>query len=49
MHNIPPYTEHRWVMAEDFMEPVWSDGPILPARLVDIVADAIEDVTMDKY
>ena len=31
------------------MEPVWSDGPILPARLLDIVADAIEDVTMDKY
>ena len=38
---------HRSWMGYDFMESVWSDGPILQARLVDTVADAIEDVTMD--
>ena len=30
------------------MEPVWSDGPILPAGLVDIIEDANDDVDNDE-
>ena len=28
-----------WRAVEDFLEPVWSEGPILPASLVDLFTE----------
>ena len=30
-------TQHGWVVEDTHIEPVWSEGPILPSRLVDIL------------
>ena len=39
-------TQHCWVVEDTHIEPVWSEGPILTCRLVDILAggqDSSED------
>ena len=35
--DIPSPTDHRWELSEGVLEPLWSDGPVLPARVVDIL------------
>ena len=37
----PPSTENGWLQGEQFLEPMWSDGPILPSSLVDVVETVI--------
>ena len=34
--DIPSTTQHGWVVEDTHIEPVWSEGPILSSRLVDI-------------
>ncbi len=37
--HVPPATSHGWVMGDDGrLEPLWSDGPVLPPSIVDILA-----------
>ena len=39
-------TQHGWVVEDTHIEPLWSEGPILTCRLVDILAggqDSSED------
>ena len=36
MPEIPSPIEHGWVLANDnILEPVWSEGPVLPDLLID--------------
>ena len=39
MTDIPTPSRHCWGVYDITTEPVWSDGPLLPSCLVDIVAD----------
>ena len=43
--DVPPATSHGWVEGDDgFLEPIWSDGPVLPPTLVDVlVRDEMDD------
>lgn len=46
---LPPATEHGWTMVDNLLEPVWSEGPILPDKLIDIIAqNDIESNTDDE-
>ena len=36
--DVPSPSQHGWVVENTHIEPVWSEGPILPSRLVDILA-----------
>ena len=36
--DMPSPTQHGWVVEDTHIEPVWSEGPILPIRQVDILA-----------
>ena len=41
--DIPSPTKHGWRLVDEFLEPVWSEGPILPNKLIDIlVHDEVE-------
>ena len=44
---IPPPTDHGWVKEGELLEPLWSDGPILPNRLIDILAERINELDED--
>ena len=46
MRNPPP-TDHGWVKEGDLLEPLWSDGPILPNRLIYILAERITELDGD--
>ena len=47
MVDIPPATNHGWVRSDGYIEPAWSEGPILPSCLQDIFADVTEDDASD--
>ena len=47
IQEIPSPTEHGWTRCGDFIEPVWSEGPILPSRLEDILTEVTGDETSD--
>ena len=36
-------TDQGWTQSEEYLEPVWSEGPILPDTLMDLVADGSMD------
>ena len=36
-HIPPPGRENGWCQGEGFLEPLWSDGPVLPQSLLDVV------------
>ena len=36
--DMPSPNQHGWVVEDTHIEPEWSEGPILPSRLVDILA-----------
>ena len=38
MPSPTQHAQHGWVVEDTHMETVWSEGPILPSRLVDILA-----------
>jgi len=38
MPDIPPLVQHGWVRSEKFMQPGWSEKPVLPSCLVDVLA-----------
>ena len=48
---MPSPTQHGWVVVDTHIEPVWSEGPILPSRLVDNLAggqdNSYDDDTSD--
>ena len=48
IQEIPPPTEHGWTRCGDFIEPVWSEGPVLPSRLADILAEVNEEEMSDE-
>jgi hypothetical protein len=49
MPDIPPPGEHGWARAGEFIEPVWSEGPVLPSCLEDIFAGSPgEDNSSDE-
>ena len=35
--EVPAPTDHGWALSEDILEPVWSEGPVLPSKVVDIL------------
>ena len=35
--DLPTPTEHGWQINQGILEPVWSEGPVLPLRLVDLL------------
>jgi len=35
--EVPAPTVHGWALSEDILEPVWSEGPVLPSKVVDIL------------
>ncbi|XP_076324251.1 uncharacterized protein LOC143232559 [Tachypleus tridentatus] len=37
MLKLPPPTDHGWVLNDGILDPVWSEGPVLPGSLVDIL------------
>ena len=37
MPDIPSPLEHGWFHSEDFLEPHWCEGAILPTQLIDIL------------
>ena len=41
--DIPSLTQHGWVVEDTHIEPVWSEGPILPNGLVDVLAGGQEN------
>ena len=43
----PPPRENGWLQGEQFLEPMWSDGPILPSSLVDVV-ETVEDSDLNS-
>ena len=43
MLDIPPAIEHGWAQSGEFLEPVWSEGPVLPSSLEDILAGSPGD------
>ena len=45
--EIPPPTEHGWARYGDFIEPVWSEAPVLPPSLEDILLQVTE-ITSDE-
>ena len=45
---MPSPSQHGWVVEDTQIEPVWSEGPILPSRLVDILAGG-QDNSDDDY
>ena len=48
IQEIPPPTEHGWTKCEDYIEPVWSEGPVLPSCLEDILLEiTAEEETSD--
>ena len=47
MVDIPPATSHEWVYSDGYTEPLWSEGPVLPSCLLDILAGVNEDDTSD--
>ena len=36
-HIPPPCRENGWCQGERLLEPLWSDGPVLPESLLDVV------------
>ena len=46
--EIPTPTDHGWVILEGTLEPVWSEGPVLPARLVDILCSDHDGMETDE-
>ena len=48
MPAVPPPTQHGWATEDNILEPVWSDGPILPKQLIDILAQDGEEPSPDE-
>jgi len=47
--DIPlPSPQHGWVWENGLLEPVWSDGPVLPESLYDIVTSTTNELTEDS-
>ena len=52
--ELPPPTDHGWTMTDDILEPLWSDGPVLPPSLIGILstsssaADSDSESDMDE-
>ena len=45
---MPIPTQHGWLVEDTLIDPVWSEGPILPSRLIDILAGG-QDNSDDDY
>ena len=45
---MPSPSQHGWVVEDTQIEPVWSEGQILPSRLVEILAGG-QDNSNDDY
>lgn len=45
MPSLPVLNDHGWTRDPETssFEPIWSEGPILPKRLIDIVPEIIEE------
>ena len=37
MLQVPAPTDHGWALSEDILEPVWSQGAVLPSYVADIL------------
>ena len=48
IEEVPSPTEHGWTRCGDFIEPVWSEGPILPSRLEDNLTEVTHDGSSDE-
>lgn len=48
IQEIPSPTEHGWTRCGDFIEPVWSEGPVLPSCLEDILTEVTHDESSDE-
>ena len=35
--ELPSPTDHGWTFSDNHLEPIWSEGPILPESLMDII------------
>ena len=44
---MPSPTQHGWVVEDTHIEPVWSEGPVIPSRLVDILAGGQDNIHDD--
>ena len=47
--DMPSPSQHGWVVEDTQIEPVWSEGPILRSRLVDILAGGQDVYSDDDY
>jgi hypothetical protein len=45
---LPPPEGKGWIKEGQSLRPLWSDGPILPASLVSIIAERENDTSDDK-
>ncbi len=45
---MPPPEGKGWIKEGQSLRPLWSDGPILPASLVSIIAERDNDTSDDK-
>ena len=50
IYEMPLVTDHGWVWSEEgHLEPLWSDGPVLPLNLVDLLdKDDTDNLPEDK-
>ena len=46
--ELPPPTDHGCTMTDDILEPLWSDGPVLPPSLIDILSTSSSAVDSDS-
>ena len=45
---MPDPIDHGWINTDGRLEPWWSDAPIMPQKLVDIVVNAESDQSEDE-
>ena len=50
MPSLPKLDDHGWTkdLGTNSFEPIWSEGPILPKRLIDIVPEIIENQQLES-
>ena len=41
--EVPAPKDHGWALNEDILEPVWSEGPVMPSKVVYILASDMGD------
>ena len=46
-HEIPDPTDHGWTIGLDGLEPLWSEKPILPTNMIDML-DGLEEHEDDE-